>query len=432
LFSAIALAQAPQEQFLSVTPKNFDSGGAISRQFHLNAESYKRSATISRGPAPYGLAENPNNELAALEISHSGIRSRFADYVTQDALLDGVIVLHGGEILFEAYPHMRPRQRHYAWSVSKVVASALLATLVADKLVDMGAPIERYVPSLEGSAWAGTRVRDIANMASGIDCRDSDGYQDSNTCIYRMEESLGITASTGEPQAFIEQLQDMRRLRPAGTRNEYVSANTNVLMLLIEHVTGTPYADALRTRIWERIGAESDALMSISAEGYAYASGGLSAELRDIARFGLMFTEPERFADIANSMIADLRGGGGIVLADEDRERLTHQFAGDTPTRAGWQWDHIWNDGALFKGGYLGQGLYVDPERDLVIAWFGTGIDYDEKATDMLPVARQLAVSGLFDDKPRPPTLNDIVQANNAAGDWQIYRDITTSTLPLL
>ena len=36
------------------------------------------------------------------------------------------------------------------------------------------------------------------------------------------------------------------------------------------------------------------------------------------------------------------------------------------------QWDFVMADGDLFKGGFGGQGLYVSPARDLVIAFTGT------------------------------------------------------------
>ena len=32
----------------------------------------------------------------------------------------------------------------------------------------------------------------------------------------------------------------------------------------------------------------------------------------------------------------------------------------------------IWDDGAMFKGGYSGQGIFVDPGRDIVAVWYGT------------------------------------------------------------
>lgn len=409
-------AQVSHEKYLSVTPGNFDSGGDISLQFHLNAESYKRSATIAAVGESYPLAVNLSADLASHAVNLRGESSSFADYVAQDPYLDGVVVVHSGTIVFEAYPRMQAWQRHYAWSVTKVLTSAIVATLVADGLVDMSAPIERYVPAFNNTAWAGTSVRDISNMASGIDCRDSDGYQDTGTCVYRMEESLNITAPTGEPVEFIKHVQAMPRLRPAGTLSEYVSANTNVLMLLIESVTGSSFADAARARIWSRMGAESEALISVSAEGFAFASGGLSARLRDVARFGMVFSDKRRFPDVAETMIAELRAGGGIVQPPHNQESLRDKYGNDRPSRAGWQWDEVWDDGALYKSGYLGQGLYVDPDRQLVIAWFGTGINYDEDATAMPGVARQLAVSGLFDDTAASAASTEAsIRANNAA-----------------
>ena len=75
---------------------------------------------------------------------------------------------------------------------------------------------------------------------------------------------------------------------------------------------------------------------------------------------------------------------------------MTDAMGDDLPVRASWQWDLVWADGAMFKAGYSGQGLYVDPDRALVIAWFGTGLDFSARTNEMLPVARQVARSGLF------------------------------------
>ena len=55
------------------------------------------------------------------------------------------------------------------------------------------------------------------------------------------------------------------------------------------------------------------------------------------------------------------------------------------------------NDGDFFKGGFAGQGLYISPTKDLVIAFFGT-FDEDGEASnhEMTKIARQLAQSKLF------------------------------------
>ncbi|MFT6095100.1 MAG: CubicO group peptidase (beta-lactamase class C family), partial [Pseudohongiellaceae bacterium] len=49
------------------------------------------------------------------------------------------------------------------------------------------------------------------------------------------------------------------------------------------------------------------------------------------------------------------------------------------------------------KGGYSGQGIFVDPNRDVVVAWYGTS-NSDGDSNSLLPIARQLTQSALFDD----------------------------------
>ncbi len=395
-FAVSSFAQDVRDTFTAVTPSNFDSGGEIGRQFHLNAESYLTMATIVRQTDTRELTLAPSQALADRVVTHNGQETSFADYVAQDQLLDGVVVLYEGEIVFEAYPNMHHWQRHFAWSVTKVVTSTALAALVERGLVDMDAPVDHYVPALKESAWAEIALQDITNMASGIDCLDSDGYQDKTTCIYTMEESLGITAPTGRKLDFVEHLQGMAAHREAGTTHEYVSANTNVLMLVIEAVTGKPYAIVLQDLLWNPIGAEADALMAISKAGYAYGSGGLHARLRDVARFGQIYSQPDLSGVLSQSTIGAIQNAG-IALTPESLKELEERLGKDLPARSVWQWDCVWPDGAMYKEGYSGQGLYVDPARNLVVAWFGTGLNFNEHINGMLSVSRQIARSGQFD-----------------------------------
>ncbi|MEE4638007.1 MAG: serine hydrolase domain-containing protein [Wenzhouxiangella sp.] len=387
-----------RERFQSVTPTNFDQGGAVSHQFHLHAESYLTMATVTAPSSARALSVDPSQSLADLRVRHRNGEDPFARYVAAEPWISSVIVLHGGEVVFEAYPRMPPNQRHFAWSVGKVVTSAVIAALVHDGLVDMDKTVAEYVPALAESEWAGLTLTDVANMASGIDCLDSDGYQNPATCVYRMEETLGITADRGYDKGFMAHLAGMGRRGPPGEIFEYVSANTNVLGLVAEVASGQPFAALLSEQIWRPIGAESDALMAISDEGFSYYSGGLTARLRDIARFGEIFVSPERFGVLGPTLVDAMQHGEGVPFSDDRQQRHERAFGEDVPRHAGWQWDMIWDDGGMYKGGYLGQGLYVDPERDLVIAWFGTGEDFSAKQNEMPAVSRQIARAGLFDD----------------------------------
>jgi CubicO group peptidase (beta-lactamase class C family) len=50
-------------------------------------------------------------------------------------------------------------------------------------------------------------------------------------------------------------------------------------------------------------------------------------------------------------------------------------MADDPPRHNTYQWDFVMPDGDFFKGGHNGQGLYISPERDVVVAFFGSGDD---------------------------------------------------------
>ncbi len=395
LACAVASAQPFRERFTAVTRQNFDSGGAVSRQFHLHAPAYRYQATIPRTAPARVLPQAPDDALAAVPVTHRGGSSPFADYVAGDPLLDGVLVLHRGAIVFEAYPHMEPWQRHFAWSVSKVITATTLAMLAGAGRVAMDAPVERYLPWLSGTAWAGTPLQAVADMGSGIDCLDSDGYQDPSTCIYRLEESLDITAPTGRESSLPTVLAGMTRRGPPDARNEYVSANTAVLGLVIETGAGKPFAAVVREQLWDRLGPEADALIAISGDGYPHVAGGFSLRLRDLARFGEAFTATARLGIVDDALVEAIQDRG-IPLEAADLDDLREELGDDLPRHSAWQWDYVWEDGAFFKSGYDGQGLYVDPAQELVIAWFGTGLDFSEIINDMLPVARQLATSGTW------------------------------------
>ena len=389
--------EAFRSLFRSVTPKTFDSGGEIARQFHLESGAYLEMATIARTGPARPLPEVIDPAVAAQTVRWPDGEGSLDDYIQGNAYVDGALVLHGGKIVYEAYPRMAPWQRHFSWSVSKVVLSTALAVLVDEGRVDPDASVATYLPELAGSVWDGVGVRDVANMASGVDCLDADGYQTSTTCIYRLEESLGITAETGYDGGLVAHLRSVERRGAAGQRNEYASANTIVMSLILEAVSGQSFADFVRDRLWAPMGAEADALVAISPEGFAYTSGGVALRLRDLARFGELHTRTEGFGVLSAAMLADIQGNRGIPLEPGRAEQRAAYFFGDPPLRASWQWDHVWSDGALYKGGYSGQGLYVDPDRDLVFAWFGTGEDYSARRNDLLTIARQLATSGRFE-----------------------------------
>jgi CubicO group peptidase (beta-lactamase class C family) len=238
--------------------------------------------------------------------------------------------------------------------------------------------VEDYLPALKGSDWAGTQLRDIADMRSGMEGSETsnDAYRDPKHKEFQLEAALGWQPRTapglpesvrrGDVLAFLGTLK--REYKPGETW-AYTSSNTSVLGEVISRVTGKSLSDTISELIWSKIGAEHDALLIQNDRGFPEAGAGMSATLRDVARFGLLFTKnpaPNQRGIISEKILQRIfssRGG-----ADEH---------GMLPLT--YQWDMLSDKGELAKGGWAGQLVYVNRDKDVVVAYFGTNLTADPK-----------------------------------------------------
>ena len=383
------------------TIDNWDDGGPLTRYVFLNMSEFWKHSVIDRSGPVRDLAESPRDDVANFMTNLDAGEITLAEYVS-DPRVDGVIVLHQGRIVFEAYPHMSRHDKHLYMSVSKTLAATSIAILEDRELIDVSKSVDSYIPQLADAGWAGVSIRDVLDMASGINCRQNipDAYENPELCYYQFEASLGLLRPTGQTEDSTHSyIANMNSHRPSGEAFEYSSTNTFVLAWLAERVASVPYADLISKEIWQEIGAESDAILVAPKRGVQYASNGISSTLRDLARFGLLFT-PSGRANV-NSIISDsylrkIQKEGRPTIFNAGRENNPRLIDGERPRHNTYQWDLVMEDGDFFKSGYGGQGLYISPSRDLVIAFFGT-LDKDGRSSQMTQVARQLAKSGLFD-----------------------------------
>lgn len=383
------------------TIDNWDDGAQLTRYVFLNMSEFWNHSVIVRGGSVRELPDARRRDVAGFLTRTDAGEMTLEQYVG-DPRVDGVIVLHKGRIVFERYPRMSRHDKHLYMSVSKSLAATLIAMLEDRELIDAGKSVDSYIPQLANSGWSGVAVRDVLDMASGIDCRQSipGAYDNPEICYYQFEASLGWLRPTGatvdDTHAFVRSLESRR---PPGEAFEYTSVNTFVLAWLAETVTGRPYAELLATEIWQKVGAESDAIIVAPKRGVQIASSGISSTLRDMARFGLLFTPSGRAGVtplVSDAYLEEIQKGGRPAIFNAGRESNPRLVDGEAPRHNSYQWDFVMADGDFYKGGYGGQGLYLSPSRDLVIAFFGT-LDEHGESNEMSRVARQLAKSGLFD-----------------------------------
>jgi CubicO group peptidase (beta-lactamase class C family) len=158
-----------------------------------------------------------------------------------------------------------------------------------------------------------------------------------------------------------------------------------VLAEAIEHVTGRRLADVLGDLLWSRAGAEGDAAILVNERGEPIAHGGICLRLRDLARFGLLFTATgarDAAPPITPAILRRFDTTGRPELLRKGHPEWIHH--------ANYQWDAVGTKGELTKGGFGGQLLYIDRERDVVVAYFGTNTTLDKEAPP-LPLRTLLA-----------------------------------------
>ena len=376
----------------------WEASGDTSHYIFLNMPQFYLHSFINRsGPVrelPLALRDDVASFVTKTELGELPL-SEYA----YASVVDGFLIIHKGTIAFEAYPRMRPSGKHVYFSVSKVFVSTAIALLEQMGQLDVDETIETFFPKLRGTDWEGVKVIDILDMSSGMDCDFN--LKDLTSCFQQSWSAYGHPLNHHEDTALEDPLDyfaQIRARRPPGEVFEYADINPLLLTLLVEHISGRTFNEFMEQEIWQQIGAESYALLMTAANGRLATPLGVSSNLRDMARFGLLFTPSGREGPdpvISDETLAKIQFGGRAVLFR--KTAFPNFFQEEANIRNTYQWDHVTSEGDFYKDGHAGQGLYLSPSRDLVIAFFGswkTGQTRDE----IPAVARQLAKSGLFDE----------------------------------
>ena len=340
-----------------------------------------------------GLAHDPVAAIAdyAVETPQGEITFDALIHSEQSTVM-GVIVLHKGKIAYERYPRMRDHEMPVYWSVAKSFVGTVVRILEERGEIDVTEPIDYYIPEMAASDLAGTSVRDILDMASGLDCEDD--YTDKTSCYYRYSMAIGdgfrFEDAPDNPYDFVATLSAKRHAEP-GKRFSYSGLNTFVLAWLVEKVTGLPFQDVFSREVWTRIGAESNASYIAPRYGIAVTHGGFMARLRDVARFGLLFTPS--YENVSETQIISnehvdflLNGGRPALFANAgfpaaDVSGIKHNI---------YQWDEVRSNGDIYKGGWAGQGLLINPQRDVVAVFTGYFKDDDYSEVAIEPVLQTM------------------------------------------
>ena len=237
---------------------------------------------VARGAAIRDLPVSARR-WPTIRFEENGVSWDLFDYLSLSRV-SGLLVIKNGEIAFEHYALGNTAETRWT---SMSMAKSITATLVGAALHDgrigsLDEQVCRYVPALAGSAYDGVTIRQVLQMSSGV--RWNETYTDPASDRRHMLEAQ----LSQRPGALIECMAALKRAGPPGSVWNYSTGETQVAGAVLRAAVGQPIADYLSERIWARFGMEADASWWLeSPDGMEVAGSGLSARLRDFARFGL-------------------------------------------------------------------------------------------------------------------------------------------------
>jgi CubicO group peptidase (beta-lactamase class C family) len=242
----------------------------------------------------------------------------------------------------------------------------LAQMLIEEGSIDEQAPVSHYLPELKNSGFGDATVRQVLDHLVGL--KYSDDFADPKAEIWQYTQVNGMLPRqpgfTG-PDNLYEYLATLKKKGEHGEVFDYKDVNTEVAGWLLSRVTGKTTADLASERIWRKLGAERDAYWLVDTASKEVCGAGMGSTVRDLARWGEMMRSG-RFngQQIVSKAVVEK------ILAGGDPDKFAKGHYG--PGLPGWSYRAYWwvhpADGVFMAKGLHGQGIYVNPSAEVVIA----------------------------------------------------------------
>jgi len=262
-----------------------------------------------------------------------------------------LLIVQGGRLRLERYGlGFDGDGRWTSFSVAKSFTSTLVGAAVRDGFIkSLDDRVSDYIPEMRGSAYDAVSVRQLLTMTSGVAWNEDYAEPQSDVARFNNHEpEAGV-------DALVSYLRRLPRAAAAGERWNYSTGETNLVGVLVSQATGKTLAQYLEEKVWRPAGMEQQGTWLLSKTGQEISGCCIQAAARDYARFGQFILE-------------GARSEGTSIVPDGWLTEATHKQADiGVPGRGyGYQW-WTYDDGSFAARGIFGQGIFLDPGRQLVI-----------------------------------------------------------------
>jgi len=333
------------------------------------------TARIARGDGPTWALPRDERDLSRVSVPF-GRRSVDLSTFLTETWTDGLLILHGGRVVHEEYRNdMGPASRHLLMSVSKSVVSAVCGVLVSEGRLSPADLVTAHLPELAGTSWEGCTVRHLLDMRAGTRFDEDYANLDADVRVYEQIYQWRPRTNATLPADITAYYPTLVNDGPHGGPFRYRSILTDMLGWVMERAAGDRLANLISSRLWQPMGAEIDAEITVDGHANAMADAGVCTSLRDLARFGQLLanggrrdgTEVVPEAWIRDTLTPDADSREAFLASNPDAEQCAR---GSFYRNQFWVFDAeapIWR-----CSGINGQHVVIHGPADVVIAKFST------------------------------------------------------------
>ena len=349
------------------------------RNGYRNLHKINRYGLLLRSDLVLSLAENYNYNIEKISSVQKMINHEY---------FCSLIVGKKQEIIYEKYAKdFSKNTPQTIMSITKMFLNLFIGELLEDKKINLNDKISSYLPNI-GSGYASATIQEVLDM--NLINSYSEDYNDPYTssflhepvCGWRLPNILGDVMSQEEYLNKIEAKKN-KDIKNTSNLSHYKSANTDVLGVLVEKISGKPLRDWF-LKVVEAAGFEDALYMGTDRFGMPWISGGACLISRDFLRYGLLFS----------------RKGKGV----NNRKVGSEKFINDTLKNKGTKYMELSKDKFLYysnstmksenwigHSGLGGQFLAINLKTGIVASYFsvidtksGTDEDYKRDMINML------------------------------------------------
>lgn len=290
---------------------------------------------------------------------------------------DALLIAHQGKLVHEWYAQKDIAfQPHIVFSVSKSITAALAGVLVGRGVLDPLLPVTHYLPELDNSAYGNCSVQQVLDMTVCVDFDELYDAKDGSFVAYRIATGWHPAESEQVNFGLHDFLKTLSRGEGAhGHVFDYKSPNSDLLGWILESVTQQSLATLFSEYLWQPLGAEADAYITVDRKGAPRTAGGYCAVPRDLLRFGELMRNNGRVGGrqiIPAHWVKECREGGDTEVWRRGGA-LTEKFENGSYRN---KWYQTGNAHRAFCAiGIHSQWIYIDPVAEVVIVKLSSQAD---------------------------------------------------------